>query len=431
MNLQLNNSDHEETIDSTELSSAEESSVSMREVSSFDASFNSCAPIDYATSAVISVPPSETALELPVHLNQPLMDAAKRIKEERESLRERIEKMDRHRDQVSSSVYTKVREDYIASYQEITQHYFQKKHLIDAELEKLYEATREINQILERHRTSLEEAKFRHFLGEFSDQKYKALEAREEKEIYRNGQMVEKLQSYIGCYESLLTAADDDPYIVQGSAKKPAQGPSALSLTKTSLSSDEEPTHIASTKAKKKEEASVSLNLSHSARYLVPARSDVGSATDAGLKAMPVAEDRSVSQVSLREEESIADILNSIPIETVAPRQTHEEMPLDADAARAAKLTVLDTGGEPINFTEMLIQKPVELGRLPTNDVSLPSTKVSRKHAQIFIRDGEYVIVDLGSANGVYVNNNRVEESLLRDGDVIGIGRYKLQFTTL
>jgi pSer/pThr/pTyr-binding forkhead associated (FHA) protein len=62
------------------------------------------------------------------------------------------------------------------------------------------------------------------------------------------------------------------------------------------------------------------------------------------------------------------------------------------------------------------------LGRTPEADVCIPETRISRIHAEIRLWDSEYVIKDLNSRNGVYVNGTRVLVAVLKVGDVIRIG---------
>ncbi|MCK6580316.1 MAG: FHA domain-containing protein [Anaerolineae bacterium] len=69
------------------------------------------------------------------------------------------------------------------------------------------------------------------------------------------------------------------------------------------------------------------------------------------------------------------------------------------------------------------------IGRLETNDISIREQHVSRQHAVISYRDGVFVITDLGSANGVYVNDMRVVEPFpLVAGDVIRLYVPTLRF---
>ena len=53
---------------------------------------------------------------------------------------------------------------------------------------------------------------------------------------------------------------------------------------------------------------------------------------------------------------------------------------------------------------------------------------VSRRHAQVHRRNGEFVIEDKGSLNGTFLNRRRIESGQLEDGDEVQIGKYKLTF---
>ena len=70
------------------------------------------------------------------------------------------------------------------------------------------------------------------------------------------------------------------------------------------------------------------------------------------------------------------------------------------------------------------------VGRHPDSDIFLDDITVSRRHAEIR-RNGEgFVLQDVGSLNGTYVNRDRVEGTQLRSGDEIQIGKFKLVFLT-
>jgi pSer/pThr/pTyr-binding forkhead associated (FHA) protein len=60
------------------------------------------------------------------------------------------------------------------------------------------------------------------------------------------------------------------------------------------------------------------------------------------------------------------------------------------------------------------------IGRSPENDICIPEQHVSRRHAVINYRDGLFMITDLGSVNGTYVNDQKLEEPFpLASDDVI------------
>ncbi len=74
----------------------------------------------------------------------------------------------------------------------------------------------------------------------------------------------------------------------------------------------------------------------------------------------------------------------------------------------------------------------VALGRELDNQLVLTDdARVSRRHAKLCKREGEFVIVDLGSGNGTYVNDRRIPaqtEVALNDGDVLRLGAYQITF---
>lgn len=69
------------------------------------------------------------------------------------------------------------------------------------------------------------------------------------------------------------------------------------------------------------------------------------------------------------------------------------------------------------------------LGRKAENEVTLPDPNVSRYHAKVEYRDGIYVMIDMDSTNGTYVNGERIREKELSPGDHIRVGTTTLQFS--
>src|ERR1700712_1036351 len=65
-------------------------------------------------------------------------------------------------------------------------------------------------------------------------------------------------------------------------------------------------------------------------------------------------------------------------------------------------------------------------GRHPESDIFLDDVTVSRRHAE-FHRDGSrFLVRDVGSLNGTYVNRERVEAATLASGDEVQIGKFRL-----
>lgn len=71
----------------------------------------------------------------------------------------------------------------------------------------------------------------------------------------------------------------------------------------------------------------------------------------------------------------------------------------------------------------------VTVGRHPDSDIFLDDISVSRRHATFTRTANGYVISDLGSLNGSYVNRDRIDNDVvLSGGDEVQIGKYRLIF---
>ncbi len=72
------------------------------------------------------------------------------------------------------------------------------------------------------------------------------------------------------------------------------------------------------------------------------------------------------------------------------------------------------------------------IGRGKDNEMTLPDSSVSRRHAEISRDKGDvFTLIDLDSLNGIYVNNKKVARHILHEGDIIEIGDIHLRFTLL
>ncbi len=68
------------------------------------------------------------------------------------------------------------------------------------------------------------------------------------------------------------------------------------------------------------------------------------------------------------------------------------------------------------------------IGRNPKCDIFLNDMTVSREHAQIYRQNDRFAIRDSNSFNGVWVNNENIEEAVLQEGDIIQIGAFCLLY---
>ncbi|MEC7526150.1 MAG: FHA domain-containing protein, partial [Myxococcota bacterium] len=69
----------------------------------------------------------------------------------------------------------------------------------------------------------------------------------------------------------------------------------------------------------------------------------------------------------------------------------------------------------------------VTIGRVQGNDIILPKGNVSKRHSRIVLKDNRFIVVDLKSTNGTYVNGRKITSPLVvKAGDKIYIGDFIL-----
>lgn len=73
---------------------------------------------------------------------------------------------------------------------------------------------------------------------------------------------------------------------------------------------------------------------------------------------------------------------------------------------------------------QVRLDKPlVNVGRRSTSDVQVNDPMVSRDHLQLRAQNGRYLLFDLSSTGGTYINNKKLRSAFLKPGDVIRIGK--------
>ena len=112
---------------------------------------------------------------------------------------------------------------------------------------------------------------------------------------------------------------------------------------------------------------------------------------------------------------------NGPPGPSVSPDAAALAAPAAAAAAAEPTITI---GGS----RRKLVEPVVVLGRSEQCDIVVDDAGASRRHAEIRRDGARYVLVDLESTNGVYVNGERTDHAVLSHGDVVSIGRSQLHF---
>ena len=84
--------------------------------------------------------------------------------------------------------------------------------------------------------------------------------------------------------------------------------------------------------------------------------------------------------------------------------------------------------GPNAGSTFLLDKDLTAAGRHPSSDIFLDDITVSRRHAEVMREGSRFLVKDVGSLNGTYVNRERVDVAELSSGDELQIGKFKLIF---
>jgi pSer/pThr/pTyr-binding forkhead associated (FHA) protein len=112
--------------------------------------------------------------------------------------------------------------------------------------------------------------------------------------------------------------------------------------------------------------------------------------------------------------------------ETEPSLSAQDQATVDALVQGTALLVVLRGPNTGARF--LLDADEVSTGRHPDSDIFLDDVTVSRTHAKFRREQGEFLVRDVGSLNGTYVNRKRIEEATLKTGDEVQIGKFRLVF---
>ena len=104
-----------------------------------------------------------------------------------------------------------------------------------------------------------------------------------------------------------------------------------------------------------------------------------------------------------------------------APRATRPPKPVKGRRGEPSVLVV--TQGALAGTSVRLGQAPVTLGRAQDSTIVLDDDYVSTHHARLFPQDGQWLVEDLGSTNGTWLNRHKVSGPMvLQRGDRLQIG---------
>lgn len=120
------------------------------------------------------------------------------------------------------------------------------------------------------------------------------------------------------------------------------------------------------------------------------------------------------------------DMLGDLDAERAGTSEQHAVSGIEALPSGAALLVVKRGPNAGSRF--LLDRDTTSAGRHPDSDIFLDDVTVSRRHAEFRREGGEFIVVDVGSLNGTYVNREPVDTAVLASGDEVQIGKFRLVF---
>lgn len=120
------------------------------------------------------------------------------------------------------------------------------------------------------------------------------------------------------------------------------------------------------------------------------------------------------------------------PLEEATLIKSFDDFEKPKDLSRgpeAYPLLEIVTGPKQGTWFTLTHQKEISIGRANVNSIVLEDNSVSRSHAVIHEVDGKYFAKDVGSRNGTFVNEKKIQEDFqLKQGDLVKVGIYTLRF---
>ena len=110
--------------------------------------------------------------------------------------------------------------------------------------------------------------------------------------------------------------------------------------------------------------------------------------------------------------------------------EPNEEAAGAVDALPAGSALLVVKRGPNAGSRFLLDQDVTTAGRHPDSDIFLDDVTVSRRHAEFRREGGGFVVHDVGSLNGTYLNRERIDSSPLSNGDEVQIGKFRLVYLT-
>jgi hypothetical protein len=318
------------------------------------------------------------------------LDTLAKLEADQRAIRALSEKAAWRRDK-ELEVYSRVMSDYEARMTAISEQAGQVRQRVRDDLQKLDALYHRYREALDRARVQLQECEFRHEIGEFTDEEFLRCQQTAERTIAEREIEFEGARKLRLRFLELLpgepvkqTAPVKVPAAPGVASPKPAVAARATAAT-------------------------------------VPAPALPSAATPVPTKSVPktgpVFEERlspGTGMTNFMRPPSATDF--KVP----PPGKGDGDTEAFGTIAMSPAMLIEDRGGLP--GAHHRLGRVTTLGRTPDNKIVVHTKEVSRRHAEIVMAGGGYLVKDLGSPNGTFVNGERITEHRLKEGDKVTLG---------
>jgi hypothetical protein len=120
--------------------------------------------------------------------------------------------------------------------------------------------------------------------------------------------------------------------------------------------------------------------------------------------------------------ETSVETTQSFSAEEIGDAEHHDDLGIEGPAL------VVRAGGGRAGESFKPSGERTRIGRSPDCEIFLDDVTVSRNHAVLLEKDGQFTVEDQGSLNGTFVNRKRIDSAQLAEGDEVQIGKYRMTF---
>ncbi len=326
------------------------------------------------------------------------LDVLAKLGADQRAIRELSEKAAWHRDKVVE-VYTRVIRDYEARMTALEDQADVVRQRVREDLKKLDALHERSREAVEQARVELQESEFRHEIGEFTREEFQKRQQVSERTIAERKEAFESVKKLRLRYLELLPGEAAQPAPAPAPVSPPAPPPVAAAAPVPAAAPAPAPVIAAAASAAPPPPPPAP-----------PVPIGVVNAPADAEDPIPPAE----GATSFLPPPSSTDF--QVPTQGQTPGDTESF----GTVAVSAALLIEDRGGLPAAHHRLGLLTMI--GRTPDNQIVVPIREVSRRHAEIVLTETGYVVKDLGSPNGTFVNGERITEHRLQDGDRLAMG---------